>query len=372
VDELVLLDRLVQRYSPSGEEGPAVEEFVRVARELGYAAEIDGAGNGVARRGTGRPWVLFLGHIDTVDGRLPVRRTRGRLYGRGAVDAKGPLAAALLAGAGSTGRGTLQIVAAVGEETDSRGTGYLLSRQRPDAVIAGEPSGWDGVTVGYKGDLQIRAVFHGHRSHYSSPAPTAMDQAVDWIVAVRRLAETQPKGSPFRSLTLKVVGLEGQRRGDAESAEATVDLRLPPGISTSEILRALRREAGKRASFTVLIRIEPVEVDRTNPVVESLLAGIRSAGGRPTIWRKSGTSDLNLVVLRWGVPGAAYGPGDAHLDHTDRESLSVTDVRRSVHVLRVAFDRLRASGNPIQIDIARQSSVESKAPLGSAGGSAGA
>ncbi len=339
MDEAEVLERLVSRYSPSGAERAAVWEFVRVARILGYRAHVDRVGNGVAVRGRGRPETLFLGHIDTVEGRLPVRRSSGRIYGRGTVDAKGPLTAALLAGSDFGGPGRLTVVAAVGEETDSRGARHLAHRPPPDALIAGEPSGWSGVTVGYKGELRVEATFRSTRTHYSSPYATAADLAVDWVVAVRAFAAARAGETPFRSLTAKVVGLLGQTPGDDEVARVTVDFRLPPGLSTAELVRALPRTPG-RPALAVTIRVEPVEVPRTNPVVLALEAGIRAEGARPTLWRKAGTSDLNLVVPRWKVPGAAYGPGEARLDHTAREAVPVRDLRRSVRVLRAAFQRL--------------------------------
>ena len=342
MDEARVLERLVRRYSPSGREGGAVREFVRVARELGYGSRVDAVGNGVARRGHGRPRVLFLGHIDTVEGRLPVVRRRGRMHGRGTVDAKGPLAAALLAGRELTGPGEYTVVAAVGEESDSRGARYLLGRRRPDAVIAGEPSGWDGVTIGYKGELQIEVRFRGRRTHFSSPVPTAADRALTWVADLRTFVAQKSGDSPFRSLTSKVVDIETVRKGDAESARVVVDFRLPPGLSTTVLMRSLPRPFDASPP-KVRIRVEPIEVDRSNPVVASLVEGVRAAGGRPTLWRKAGTSDLNLVAPAWRVPGAAYGPGEARLDHTDRESVSLAELARSVAVLRVALERLRAA-----------------------------
>lgn len=342
MDELDTLERLVRRYSPSRREAPAVWEFVRLARSLGYSARIDAAGNGIAARGRGRPRLWFLGHIDTVEGELPVRRVRDRLYGRGVVDAKGPLAAALLAGREDPGPGEYRVIAAVGEETDSRGARHLLKGPRPDYLLVGEPSGWDGVTIGYRGELQLAATFEAARSHYSSPRPTASDLAFEWVGAVQRFAALDRGDSPFRSLTAKVVGLESHRVGGTEFARVTLDVRIPPGRSTREVLRGLPREPG-RPSFAVLIHVEPVEVARTNPVAESLVGGIRSLGARPMLWRKGGTSDLNLVAPAWRTPAAAYGPGNAHLDHTDREVLSLGELRRAVLVLSRAIARLRAA-----------------------------
>ena len=338
-----VLRRLVARYSPSGREGAAVREFVSIARRLGYAASVDPVGNGIARRGRGRPRIVFLGHIDTVEGPRPVRRRAGRLHGRGAVDAKGALAAALVAGGTFAGPGELSVVAAVGEETDSRGARHLVAHRRADHLIVGEPSGWDGVTIGYKGELQLTARFRGRRTHYASPEPTTADVALAWAQAVRTVAEARQTESLFASLTAKTVAVESRRRGDAESASVTVDFRLPPGLSTDELLRRLPNEPG-RPRLRVRVRAEPVEVDRANPTVAALTAGIRALGARPTLWRKSGTSDLNVALPVWSVPAAAYGPGDARLDHTARESLSDADLERSVAVLRGAFERLARGG----------------------------
>ncbi len=344
MDDAEVLGRLLARYSPSGEEGAAVREFVRIARELGYRARVDAAGNGVADAGRGRPTVLFLGHIDTVEGARPVRRRRGRLHGRGAVDAKGALAAALLAGAAFHGPGTFRVVAAVGEETDSRGARHVVRAAAPDAVIAGEPSGWDGVTIGYKGDLRLEATFRQPRRHWSAPVPTATDLAVGWVHGLRELAGRHAGESPFRSLTVKAVGFSSDPGADPEVAVVTVDLRLPPGLPTATVLDELP-VSSPPPRLRVLCRLEATELPRGDPVVAALCEGIREQGGRPTLYRKSGTSDLNLAAAAWRCGGAAYGPGDPRLDHTARESLSVVELRRASRVLRSALGRLAgASG----------------------------
>ena len=206
-------------------------------------------------------------------------------------------------------------------------------------MIVGEPSGWDGVTIGYKGELQLAATFRGRRTHYASPTPTTTDVALDWTAAVRNLAVARHTESLFHSLTAKTVSVESRRMGDAETTRVILDLRIPPGVTTEELLELLPTEPG-RPRISVRIRAEPIELDRVNPVVLALSSAIRSAGQRPTLWRKSGTSDLNVVVPIWGVPAAAYGPGDARLDHTSRESLSDAELARSISVLREAFGTL--------------------------------
>ena len=78
----------------SRHEGEAVEWLVARMAERGFRASVDDAGNAVGDIGDGRVHVVLLGHIDTVPGEIPVRVEDGELVGRGAVDAKGPLAAA--------------------------------------------------------------------------------------------------------------------------------------------------------------------------------------------------------------------------------------------------------------------------------------
>src|SRR3989304_5427707 len=105
VDEADALVRLVRAYSPSGEGAEAVRGFTGLASSLGFRAGVGAVGSGIARIGAGPPQGAFLGHIDTVDGEIPVREDRGVVYGRGTCDAKGALVAALLAGTNPPGPG---------------------------------------------------------------------------------------------------------------------------------------------------------------------------------------------------------------------------------------------------------------------------
>src|SRR2546428_3788978 len=189
MDETEVLRALLVEYSPSGHEGRAVHRFVESARALGYAAHIDRVGNAIARIGVGHPKVMFLGPIDTVPGELPVRVEGGRVQGRGACDAKGALAAALVAGSRHEGPGEILVIGAVGEEADSRGARHLLPRHRPDFLIAGEPSGWSGVTIGYKGNLSLSIRIEGERTHLSSPSRTTVETGLAFLERLRAFCD---------------------------------------------------------------------------------------------------------------------------------------------------------------------------------------
>ncbi|MBI4757637.1 MAG: M20/M25/M40 family metallo-hydrolase, partial [Chloroflexi bacterium] len=122
-------------YSPSTQEGELARYLKGAMAQRGLRATIDEAGNAVGERGTGATTVLLLGHMDTVPGFIPVRIEGGRIFGRGAVDAKGPLATFVAAAAslpaGSDKR--VVVIGAVEEETrSSKGAHYILERYRPD------------------------------------------------------------------------------------------------------------------------------------------------------------------------------------------------------------------------------------------------
>jgi len=340
VDESEILLELLRAYSPSGAESAGVQAFVAIAERLGYAVRIDPVGNGIASIGTGDPEILFLGHIDTVAGELPVRLEGGRVHGRGACDAKGPLAAALAAGVGGSEVGCWTVVAAVGEETDSRGARYLAGGPAPDAVIAGEPNRWDGIAIGYKGMLHRVGRITAPRRHGSAPDPTATERAIDYLRQFE--AAIGPRSATgFRNLTWKLLGIRPEPGSDLDAVLIDLDVRLPPGLPVPAVEARLPPlpEGGRWEPDT---GIEAWETPRSTAVVRALEQGIRSVGGVPTLWRKGGTSDVNLVAPRWGIPAAVYGPGDPHLDHTAEESVDRDELRRSVAVLRAARPRLAA------------------------------
>ncbi|GAB3887272.1 [LysW]-lysine hydrolase [Kibdelosporangium lantanae] len=337
---VAMLHRFLRIPSPSGAEAALATEAVRAMRALGYDAHVDDAGNAVGTIGSGDgPTVMLLGHIDTIDGAIPVHLTDGHLHGRGAVDAKAPFAAMVYAGAiaGPSFPGTIKVVGAVEEETPGSKGAVAIRRthEPPDALIVGEPSGCSTIVLGYKGKLDLRYEVTCPPTHPSNPADKASELAARcWSTLLELLGPDAGHGSFDRpGATLVAI------TGDLVRAEAELSVRTPPGFDDHALVDALRRRSGP-GRLSVVNSIAAVRTDRRDPVVRALSTAIRGTGGTPTLKVKTATSDMNTLAQQWRVPMATYGPGDSRLDHADDERIAVAEYRQGIAVLVDALHRL--------------------------------
>ena len=347
MDKLSFLEALLAIPSPSGSEDAVACYLVEQMAALGFRSYRDGAGNAVGRIGdpqAGRKIVL-LGHMDTVSGHVPLRREGGRIYGRGAVDAKGPLAAFVLAAAQAAPQvEDLELVGigAVEEESRSRGAHYLAeTMEAPDFAIIGEPSGWQGITLGYKGTLVVEYHLARSRGHTASAWAAPAQDAVAFWNRLMAHAEEVNGGAEGRFDTLAPALRAIHSFGDGlqEGVEMTLALRLPPGCDVEDLKGRL--DSWREGAALTFPYYEPAfRADKHNPLVRSLLRAIRAEGGRPRFKLKTGTADMNVVGPAWGCPIVAYGPGDSHLDHTPNEHIEIEEFLRGVGVLTRALEFL--------------------------------
>ncbi|MFD4555695.1 M20/M25/M40 family metallo-hydrolase [Streptomyces sp. NPDC058469] len=347
-DETVLLRRMVETASVTGHEDRLARQLVDDMAALGFRAHRDAAGNAVGELGDlDGPLILLLGHLDTVPGELPVHERDGKLYGRGTVDAKGPLAAMVWAALRASARcdARIMVVGAVGEEGSSPGAHHLRGAIRPDAVVIGEPSGLSTVVLGYKGIVRWTVDVSRPGSHTSSPGPRAVEVAAGyWETVRRRLAAHGGTRPAFDRAIPALVALDG----DLTHARVEISCRVPIGFDRNGFLDWLRELAGSD-TLTVTESLPAVRSPRTDPVVSALRAGIRRHAGVPTAKVKLGTSDMNVVGPAWNVPIAAYGPGDSRLDHTDEEHVDLAEYMTAIEVLTAAVQELAvgpARGGP--------------------------
>ena len=330
-----LLAGLVSIPSPTGEERAAAERLVEFFEAHGREAWLDQVGN---VRAPADDSVLLTSHVDTVPGEIPVRvDDEGNLWGRGSVDATGPLAAMAVAAV----RTGVSFVGVVGEETDSRGARFLVEdREAPDAVVNGEPSGWDGVTLGYRGFLSGTYSASTASGHTSRPDANAIQEAMTWWQEIEAAFEADSDTPVFEQVTAKPVEFDGGTAADGLSvgAEVEAQFRIPPG-ETAEGIRETVDAALDCGEVDWGEPIPPVMESPRTEVARAFRVAIRRAGGDPRLLRKTGTSDMNLYAEVWDCPMATYGPGDSDLDHAPNEHLALDEFDRAVGVLEsVATD----------------------------------
>ncbi|HVD50859.1 MAG TPA: [LysW]-lysine hydrolase [Candidatus Udaeobacter sp.] len=344
--DLALLRGLVEIPSVSRHEGDAVEWLVARMAERGFRANVDDAGNAVGEIGDGPVHVVLLGHIDTVPGDIPVRIDGDNLVGRGAVDAKGPLAAFVAAATEPMTGVRVTVVGAVEEESPtSKGARYRAMLPAPSWCVIGEPSGWDAVTVGYKGRLTLDVVLSREARHGASPGPTMAEAALALWDRVHESASKRATATrSFERLDCRLESIDaGIGDGLVERARLRIGYRVPPGVDPGDLESAAASLTERNGDTHVVVttqgREEPVRTPRTSALARAFARAIAAAGGRATFKEKSGTSDMNILFPAWSCPMLAYGPGDSRYDHTPIERLSITDFARSITVLKWVLSR---------------------------------
>lgn len=339
-----LLHLLVATPSVSQLEDAAVRALVEWMNSNGYdQAYVDEAGNAVGVIGQGDNDIVLLGHIDTFPGFPAVRRDGRMLYGRGAVDAKGPLCtfavAALRANLPDNTR--LIVIGAVEEEAaSSKGAHFAATQFHPRACVIGEPSRWDRITLGYKGRLLIEWEWRGALAHSAGLTLSPAEQAVAYWDRARNYAESFNVGRKalFEQIDVSLRDIHSEQDGAYGYARATIGFRLPPGITPDEIITAMQpgaganiRTYGAECAFTA---------ERDTNLSRALRGAIRAQAGQPKFLYKTGTADMNVVGPMWNCPIVAYGPGDSSLDHTPDEHIDLDEYLRAIDVLAEALSKL--------------------------------
>lgn len=345
-----LLEELVKIYSPSYQEHAAVEYLVGYMRDAGMRAFRDDAGNAVGILGDGPREIVMLGHIDTHPGFIEVRRddSGNRLYGRGAVDAKGPLCtfASAAAKVGVRAGWKIVVVGAVEEECPtSKGAHFAKTQYQPDFAIVGEPSGWDRVTLGYKGSLWLEYTLTRDNAHSAGQARSANEDAVEFWLGVKRYADERNAGKTkvFDKLDPTLRGMHSENDGLYETARLVIGLRLPLDITVPALEATLLEMAGD-AQLKFDTETPAYRADKNNALVRAFLSAIRDSGGTPGFTLKTGTSDMNVVGPHWNCPIVTYGPGDSNLDHTPNEHIDLNEYNNAVDVLARVLETLTNAG----------------------------
>jgi len=354
-----LLTNLLGIYSPSGKEEDIANFLAQEMKKLGFQVGTDGIGNVIGVFGEGEPVIFLCGHMDTVAGHLPLRVEEGKIYARGAVDAKGPLAAMVMGAAlvakEPSFKGKVLIAGVIEEEATSRGIRHIITQGiEADYAIFGEPSGVENITIGYKGQLQLKIICKTQTGHASTPwlYENALEKAYElWFQIKNSFPPITKQESPFNAVTACLTKIAG---GQGNSVipflvEMDIDIRIPPQFTSKQLFEETRNviaqyeAANPQVNVKVVLAdsVEPFEVEKNSPLVRALSISIRKVTNRTaTVLRKTGTGDMNILGKAMNVPIVTYGPGDSHLDHTLDEHIVIDEYLNGIQVYKETILKL--------------------------------
>jgi len=322
-----LLRNLIQIPSPSGKE-QAISEYVtrRLRRSLVVLQEDVGGGRANVLASLGTPKVVLTTHMDTVPGELPCRLSAGRMYGRGACDAKGAMAAMILAAESAAKKGVegFALLLDVGEETTFdgilAGMSGSVARLSPDMVVVGEPTSLRLLT-GQRGLIHARMRTRGRAAHAALP-----EQGECAITALCRLVETvraMPRAHDplLGRSTVTVTRISGGSASNvvADAAWAELDIRTVPGDEhiTAALRRLLTAQVDISCSFPPAICGDEHVIGR--------LARLLAQKGLPS---QPGFAPFFTEMRFWSekAPAVILGPGNPAVAHSEREYVTVPEV----------------------------------------------
>jgi len=354
-----LLTNLLGIYSPSGKEQEIASFLAEEMKKLGFQVGIDSIGNVIGVVGEGEPTIFLCGHMDTVAGHLPLRVEEDKIYARGAVDAKGPLAAMVMAAAEVAKEpsfsGKVLLASVVEEEATSRGVRHMITQGiQADYAIFGEPSGAENITIGYKGQIQLKVTCKTQTGHSSTPwlYENALEKTYElWMQIKNSYPPLEKAESPFNAITACLTKVSGGRATSVIpfESEMYIDIRVPPQFTSKQVLDDTLKviEQYKAANPKVTVKatkedsVEPFEVNKSSPLVRALSSSVRKVLNKPaTLLRKTGTGDMNILGKAMNLPIVTYGPGDSHLDHTLDEHIVISEYLASIQVYKETLLKL--------------------------------
>jgi acetylornithine deacetylase len=356
LEELVAIDSVNPSLVP-GARGEA-EIARRIAAEctsMGLAVDIvevaPGRPNvvGILEGRTPGPALMLCGHVDTVgvtgmDAPFRPAHRDGRLYGRGAQDMKGGLAAMLgaarvIAESGGLSRGALIVAAVVDEEHASLGAEALVARWRADAAVVTEPTDLD-VAIAHKGFQWVEIETRGRAAHGSRPADgrdaiLRMGRVLHRLEAIDRQLQAQPAHPLLGNASLHASIIAGGTEWSSYPDRCVLHMErrtLPDEAADAAlqecqgVLDRLRREDWEfDATTRPMFGRGAYEIDPAHPLPAMLMGAATSAGCRPRRVGMTFWSDAAILGAA-GIPSVLFGPGGEGL-HSPGEYVRVEDVR---------------------------------------------
>jgi len=360
---------LVTIPSPSRGERLACERVMREMEKLGYRdVHLDEMGNVLGRFGNGRRQLAFDSHIDTVGISNPMHWkydpfrgvvSGGILYGRGASDQKGGLAAmvygvALAARIGIPDDFTIWVAATVnGEDCVGLAWQYLINEAdlRPEAVVVSMPSHL-GVCNGQRGRMEIKILAHGESTHGSQPdrginAIYMMNPIIDELAGLHGNLPTDHENLGPGSIAVTEFSSQSpSKTAIPDEAHVHVDRRLTIGetpemaIAQVEELPSVRAAAAEvklvnysypswRGFAYPTDKVFPAwETPADSAVVTAAISAARQVLGRePRMHRSKFSSSGCATAGLFGIPTVGFGPADEIHSHTVNDQIPLAQLQ---------------------------------------------
>jgi acetylornithine deacetylase len=311
---------LVNIDSTTGREHEVATWLAALLRNRGYRVSeqpvTDGRFNVFAQL-EAAPRVVFSTHFDCVPPFVPSRQEPGVIFGRGSCDAKGILAAQVMAveRLRAAGESRMAMLFVAGEERGSDGA-RVANEHAPDGVryiVNGEPTD-NRLGIATRGVLRVRLHATGRAAHSSFPelGESAIDKLLDALMVLRgiELPEDAVLGRTHYTVGL----IEGGVAPNVVSPHASAEI----------MFRIVGHGAPVRAAITVIEPLVAIE-----PVLDIPAVRMHTLPGFETAVFPY-TTDIPLLT-RWGTP-LLLGPGSIHVAHTDDEHVSVDELHQAVEL----------------------------------------
>lgn len=324
--------------STSGREGEVIHFAHTTLESRGWTVQripvSDGREN-IYATGGDTALVTLSTHLDTVPPFIPPRRHGGRIWGRGACDAKGIAAAMICAGERLRERDVpVGLLFVVGEETTHDGA-YAANAwpTTSRALIDGEPTE-STLAVGTKGALRLLFRGEGVAAHSAYPhlGRSAIHAILDVLHDVRALEF--PSDPVLGDTTLNVGVVSGGVADNVVAAEARARVMIRLVSDADEVLARVRAAARDRVDIQEIVRVAPMRLATIDGFPTSVVAY---------------ATDVP-ALSSWGTP-YLFGPGSINLAHRDDEHVEIEELHAAVdayeRLVLAARDRVAASGTPV-------------------------
>ncbi|MGB8509596.1 MAG: acetylornithine deacetylase [Pyrinomonadaceae bacterium] len=309
--------------------------------------------------------LALVGHTDTVpfdpawtDALMLVERD-GKLYGRGACDTKGFIAAALAALDGvdlKALRRPLALVFTADEEVGCLGAKRLADARslRVRNAIVGEPTSLQPIRAG-KGYCLAEVTIKGREGHSAYPhlGASAIMRAARLITRIESMAEKLKEDArrifdpPHTTVNVGLINGGTAKNIIAGECRFTFEWRPVPGQSASHVVRLIEDEIealrASDADYDCDVHVIRLDESMETPADAVLVRALEEATGKAAGAVSFGTEAPQLAEL--GAQAVVFGPGDIRVAHRTDEFVPVTELRECARILRVMIERFCLSGH---------------------------